>query len=219
VYFRTDSGLSGVPHEINVEIGMTRPLSGVRKMTKCAKDGFGTRRPQGYRPPSLRVSLRQALTIPLLLYSVVSVLSAPSAVAASEEIGGDVRWTALGNGVLKDDRTKLEWSRDDNGDDIDWNEAKSYCDGKRDGWVLPGLEELKSIYDEHEPGVRCGHANCKVSSQFHLTGAWFWSATQVGKDSTDGIELAWGVLMANGAQTQTVRDASYGSRVLCMRRR
>jgi hypothetical protein len=166
------------------------------------------------------VSLRQGLAIPLLLISLISTLSAPSAAAASSEANkDDIRWTVLGNSVLKDERTKLEWSRDDNGDDIDWNQARSYCDGKRNGWALPSLQDLKSIYDEYEPGVRCGQANCKVSSQFHLTGAWFWSATQVGKDSTDGIELAWGVLMANGEQTQTVRDASYGSRVLCMRRR
>jgi hypothetical protein len=188
-------------------------------MTKFAKDGFSTRHPRGYTPPSHRVSLRHVLAVPLLLYSAASVLSAPSAVAASSETFGDgSRWTILGNGVLKDERTKLEWSRDDNGGDIDWNGAKSYCDGKHNGWVLPSLQELKAIYDEHELGVPCGQTNCKVSSQFHLTGAWFWSATQVGKDSTDGIELAWGVLMANGAQTQTVRDSSYGSRVLCMRR-
>jgi Protein of unknown function (DUF1566) len=188
-------------------------------MTKCAKDGFSTRRPPGYKPRSHCVLLRHALAIPLLLYSAASVLSAPSTVeASSEAIGGGTRWTTLGNGVLRDERTKLEWSQDDNGDAIDWNGAKSYCDRKRNGWVLPSLQELKSIYDEHEPGVRCGQTNCKVSSQFHLTGAWFWSATQVGKDSTDGIELAWGVLMANGAETQTVRDSSYGSRVLCMRR-
>jgi len=112
---------------------------------------------------------------------------------------------------------KLEWLQNDNGGDIDWNSAKSYCEGRHRGWRLPSLRELESLYDEHERGVGCGQAMCKVSSQFHLTGTWFWSVTQVGKDSTDGIELAWGVLMANGARTQTVRDASYGSRVLCVR--
>jgi Protein of unknown function (DUF1566) len=189
-------------------------------MTKYAKGRVSTWRPQGCRQPSPRVSSRQAWAIPLVLYSAVAMLAASSAVAASSEpTGGGVRWTTPGNGVLKDEQTNLEWSRDDNGSDIDWNAAKSYCDAKHNGWALPSLQELKSIYDEREPGVHCGQTNCKVSSLFQLTGAWFWSATQVGNDSTDGIELAWGVLMANGAQTQTVRDSSFGSRVLCIRRR
>lgn len=187
-------------------------------MSKRAKYGFITRLPNGYRPPSWGVSLRHTLAILLLWCSVVSLLSLPSAVAdSSDAVGGEDRWKNLDNGILKDARTKLEWLQDDNGDDIDWNGAKSYCEGRHHGWRLPSLQELKSIYDEHERGVRCAQAICKVSSQFHLTGTWFWSATQVGKDSTDGIELAWGVLMANGAPTQTVRDASYGSRVLCVR--
>jgi hypothetical protein len=130
---------------------------------------------------------------------------------------GASRWTELESGVLKDGRTGLEWTRDDNGGDIDWNEAKAYCDGRGKGWRLPSLRELKTIFDPAEPGVRCAEMHCKVSSQFKLTGAWFWSTTQVGADSTDGDELAWGILMVNGAQTQAVRDASYGSRTLCVR--
>jgi hypothetical protein len=193
-------------------------------MTKCAKewakDRFGTKHRQGCGTSNGRVSPRRTWAIPLLLYPLVGMVFVPDAIAASSgPIGGSYRWTNLGNGVLRDERTKLEWLQYDNGDDIDWNAAKSYCDGRHSGWRLPSLQELKPIYDEHESAVRCGQANCKVSSEFHLTGSWFWSATQVGKDSTDGIELAWGVLMANGAQTQTVRDASYGSRVLCVRSR
>ncbi len=187
-------------------------------MTKRISDAFPARPLQAYRPQLNVRSPCASRPVQFLLSASFSALVAASAVAAQPDaVVRDVRWTSLGNGVLKDERTKLEWSRDDNGEDIDWNKAKAYCDGKLGGWVLPGVMELESLYDEHEAGVRCGQASCKVSAQFHLTGAWFWSATQVGKDSTDGIELAWGVLMANGAKTQTVREASYGSRVLCMR--
>jgi Protein of unknown function (DUF1566) len=186
-------------------------------MSKRAKIAISARFLHGCRPLSRRASLRHTLAISLLAYSVVSVLCVQCAVAdSSNGVGRKDRWENLGNGVLKDTRTKLEWLQDDNGDDIDWNDAKSYCDRRHSGWRLPSLPELKTIYGEREGGVRCAQAICKVSSEFHLTGSWFWSATQVGKDSTDGIELAWGVLLANGAQTQTVRDASYGSRVLCV---
>jgi formylglycine-generating enzyme required for sulfatase activity len=123
----------------------------------------------------------------------------------------------MGNDILQDGRTGLHWTRVDNGVDIDWNDAGSYCTGKGKGWRLPSIEELWAIYDEAGAGARCAQAVCKVSPQFNLTGNWFWSATQVGKDSTDGIELAWGLLMVNGARTQSVRDASYGSRALCVR--
>jgi hypothetical protein len=163
------------------------------------------------------VSLRHATACALFCYLAMSVLPMPSAATDPSPAIGQSRWTSLGNGVLKDAQTKLQWMQTDNGDDIDWNEAGAFCDRMHNGWRLPSLPELKSIYDEREGGVACGRANCKVAAQFHLTGTWFWSATQVGKDATDGIELAWGVLMVNGAQTQTVRDAGYGSRVLCVR--
>jgi Protein of unknown function (DUF1566) len=137
--------------------------------------------------------------------------------AGPAEMSGEGRWRDLGNGVLVDARTGLQWTSNDNGGELDWNDAKSYCSGKRNGWRLPSLEELTALYDEAAGGTRCAQALCKVSSKFNLTGSWFWSATQVGKDSTDGIELAWGVLLVNGAQTQSVREAAYGSRALCVR--
>jgi hypothetical protein len=162
--------------------------------------------------------LRRTLSASLLCCAIVIALPAHRATAVSrDEVNGEGRWTDLGNGVLKDARTGLEWTKNDNGGDIDWNEAKSYCDGRRTGWRLPSLQELKAIFDPTARGARCAEALCQISSQFNLSGSWFWSATQVGRDATDGSELAWGVLMVNGAQTETVRDASYGSRTLCVR--
>jgi hypothetical protein len=165
-----------------------------------------------------RTSPRQELAISRLLYAAISLLFLHTSAADSPDaVGNPHRWTILGNGVLADGRTKLQWLKNDNGDDIDWNDAKSYCEGQPGAWRLPSLAELKTVYDAHERGVKCAETTCQVSSNFHITGTWFWSATQVGKDATDGIELAWGVLMTNGASTQAVRDASYGSRALCVR--
>jgi hypothetical protein len=185
--------------------------TGVFPMSERAEDGIRLQPLNGYR-------LRHMLASSLVGFSwfialpVLSAATDPPDTPRSQE-----GWKNLGNGILQDERTKLEWSQSDNGADIDWNEAKASCDGKHAQWRLPSLQELKSIYNEHARGVRCANATCKVASQFHLTGSWFWSATQVGKDATDGIELAWGVLLVNGAQTQTVREASYGSRALCVR--
>jgi hypothetical protein len=186
-------------------------------MSRSETIGLVSHPPCAYRTRSRRLSLR-ALAVLLFWAPAVCLLSSQSAVAdLSDAVAVGDRWKNLGNGALWDARTKQEWLQEDNGDEINWNSARSFCEERHRGWRMPSLPELKSIYDEHEPGVRCAQAICKVSSQFHLTGTWFWSATQVGKDSTDGIELAWGVLMTNGAQTQAVRDASWGSRVLCVR--
>jgi hypothetical protein len=167
---------------------------------------------------SKRLSPFHLWAISLPWYFTISMVCLHICVAAAgDAVGSQERWKSLGNGVLEDGRTKLQWSQDDNGGEIDWNQARSFCEGRHAGWRLPSLRELKALYDEHEQGAKCGQTVCHLSSQFHVTGTWFWSATQVGRDATDGIELAWGVLMTTGAQTQTVRDASYGSRALCVR--
>ncbi len=155
--------------------------------------------------------------LPLAYTLAVSFLFC-AAIAAPAEMTGEGRWKDVCNGVLADGRTGLQWTRNDNGGELDWNDADSYCNGKRNGWRLPSLEELTALYDEAAGGTGCVQALCKVSSKFNLTGSWFWSATQVGKDATDGAELAWGVLLVNGARTQTVREAAYGTRALCVRR-
>jgi Protein of unknown function (DUF1566) len=191
-------------------------------MNTRAKDEFRTRLPTNpdRGPPFQRISPRQMLAISVFWCFTIGLLSVHISVAEPPDaVGSQDRWKTLGNGVLEDGRTMLQWLQDDNGGDIDWNDARSYCEGKHDGWRLPSLRELKTIYNEQERGVKCAQTICRVSSKFHVTGTWFWSATQVGKDATDGIELAWGVLMTNGAQTQTVREASYGSRALCVRGR
>ena len=137
--------------------------------------------------------------------------------AAQNPRSAERRWKDRGDDVLIDQKTRLEWSRLDNGREIDWHEAKRYCDGKHDGWRLPDLTELMAIYDSSVSGTVCLRALCHLSAYFDLTGEWFWSATPVGADGSDGSELTWGVLMVNGAKTGSVREASYGARALCVR--
>ena len=135
------------------------------------------------------------------------------------------RWVTAKKGVIEDTRTGLQWMTADNGADINWNDAKSFCISKRFRWRLPTLQELLSIYAA-APGagagtdrVACGQATCHTYVEFRLSGSWFWSSTPVGKDAYDGIELAWGVQLVNGARTQSVMDLGDGSRALCVRNR
>ena len=129
------------------------------------------------------------------------------------------RWVPVDYAILHDARTGLEWMRSDNGHDIDWHRAGHFCSERAGKWRLPTADELASIFEEAPTlGARCGGARCAVSSFFDLTGNWFWSSDSVGNDGSDGVELAWGISMANGNRTKSVKEAADGSRALCVRR-
>jgi polyisoprenoid-binding protein YceI len=115
-------------------------------------------------------------------------------------------------------RGPLEWTRADSGHDITWPDAQRFCRDLGRNWRLPTVDELSSIYSPEEAvGVRCGTDRCRVPRQFDLTGPWFWSADPVGSDGSDGAELAWGVLLVNGAHTKSVKTLADGGRALCVR--
>jgi hypothetical protein len=63
----------------------------------------------------------------------------------------DGRFIAYDNGTVLDTKTKLMWAAKDNGSDINWVNAKFYCENYRgDGykdWRMPTLDELEGLYD------------------------------------------------------------------------
>lgn len=82
-----------------------------------------------------------------------------------------------------DPSTDLMWTRKDNGSDVDWNQATTYCAKSQlagyTDWRLPTIEELQGIYD---PSVSY-HAKfdydlvvVHVKGHLNLTG-WYWSST------------------------------------------
>jgi hypothetical protein len=98
------------------------------------------------------------------------------------------RYTAVDRAVLRDTRTALEWTRQDNGEDIDWRSADSYC---RDlavlggGWRLPTMMELVELYDDSDTlSASCGDARCAVSPLLNLTSHWYWSSELKGDPSS-----------------------------------
>ncbi len=110
----------------------------------------------------------------------------------------------------------LRWDGHDNGKDIAWEDAKAYCAGRGPGWRLPAMAELESLYGG--PSRRCGRALCRATARVRLTGPWFWSATEVSPDeASDPDDVAWGVLLVNGARTQNLRPIAYDARALCVR--
>lgn len=83
-----------------------------------------------------------------------------------------------------DPKTGLMWASKDNGSDIDWQNAKRYCENYRVGgftdWRMPTMDELSSLYDESSKGYeqrccyRCG--SIKTFTQIQLSCIWVWSS-------------------------------------------
>ena len=71
--------------------------------------------------------------------------------SSSEETGRDGRFIAYSNGTVLDTRTNLMWAAKDNGSNINWANAKSYCESYRSGgysdWRMPTQNELAGLYD------------------------------------------------------------------------
>ncbi|MFZ4440717.1 MAG: DUF1566 domain-containing protein [Syntrophales bacterium] len=86
----------------------------------------------------------------------------------SKKIGTDGRFTAYNNGTVLDTKTNLMWASQDNGNDISWASAKSYCENYRGGgyadWRMPTQDELAGLYDagKSRPGA------CNTSYPMHV---------------------------------------------------
>lgn len=64
---------------------------------------------------------------------------------------GDGRFISYDDGTVRDTQTNLMWAAKDNGRDINWANAKSYCEKYRGGgymdWRMPTQYELAGLYD------------------------------------------------------------------------
>ncbi|MBU0543800.1 MAG: DUF1566 domain-containing protein [Proteobacteria bacterium] len=71
--------------------------------------------------------------------------------ATAGETARDDRFIAYDNGTVLDTRTNLMWAAKDNGKNINWADAKSYCENYRGGgysdWRMPTQDELAGLYD------------------------------------------------------------------------
>ncbi len=91
--------------------------------------------------------------------SFLLVLAAAMAVpcrAADSRPAQAQRFIDHHDGTVTDTRTGLMWAASDNGADIQWWDAKLYCDAYRGGgytdWRLPTPKELATLYDPGRKG-------------------------------------------------------------------
>jgi len=98
------------------------------------------------------------------------------------------RFADNGDGTVTDHRMGLVWSRTDNHGDIAWRAARQWVrytfpytlpGGYQEGWRLPTLAELRSLYvrDEDYPGYEtdCGQ-QVRIVPQIRLTCGWVWTS-------------------------------------------
>jgi hypothetical protein len=96
--------------------------------------------------------------------------------STGSEIGRDGRFIAYNNGTVSDTRTNLMWAAKDNGSDINWANAKSYCENYRGGgysdWRMPTQDELAGLYDSAVTGKN----GYKLTNLIELTSCCPWAS-------------------------------------------
>lgn len=93
----------------------------------------------------------------------------PGVSATTREIARDGRFIAFDNQTVLDTKTNLIWAAKDNGRDINWYNAKRYCESYRGGgytdWRMPTQDELAQLYDAGK-----AQRNDAQQNPLHLTG-------------------------------------------------
>ena len=87
---------------------------------------------------------------------------------SAAERARDGRFIAYNNGTVLDTSTNLMWAAKDNGEDITWQPAKSYCENYHGGgytnWRMPTQNELAGLYDANKSRP----AACNRSHEIHV---------------------------------------------------
>ena len=113
---------------------------------------------------------------------------------------------------LRDPATGLQWTAQDNGVDIDWNEARAYCDRRGKGWRLPSTDELTALTDTNRPETPCGSYKCRLALDLGLTRSAVWSADRIGDSQ------AWFVYLIDGDRNTLDVGFRESVRALCVHR-
>lgn len=131
-----------------------------------------------------------------------------------DRIDGTNRFKVLGkfdNEAVLDKETGLVWERSPAQEGFTWSSAHYHCNtilvGNRQGWRLPTLQELKSLYDPTYPYLPANHP-----FEFVGPGAHFWSATTDAEDYNRG----WIAFFTSAASALT-GPKSGGHYVWCVR--
>jgi len=107
----------------------------------------------------------------LVLALVLPLKDSPSA---------EERYVDNGDGTVTDTKTNLMWAQYDNLGNINWHDAKAYCEwiilSTYEDWRMPTIDELATLYDLNEKGYKsdCGDW-VRVTPLIHLSCGWVWA--------------------------------------------
>ena len=130
------------------------------------------------------------------------------------EIGRDGRFIAYDNDTVLDTKTELMWAAKDNGSDINWPDAKSYCENYRGGgytdWRMPTQDELAGLYDAAKTYKSdCGY-DVHLTELIRLTCGATWASETRGSDATY-------FYFSSGVRALYYQSYSFGYRALPVR--
>jgi hypothetical protein len=148
----------------------------------------------------------------------LAMMARPST-AAINEIKRDGRFIAYDNGTVLDTVTNLMWAARDNGSDITWANAKSYCETYRGGgytdWRMPTLDEYAGLYDTSKNYRSDGGYDVHLTELIHLTCPDPWASETRGNEGGyfffGGGERKWSV-QSDGAYSRALPVRHAGSR-------
>jgi hypothetical protein len=149
--------------------------------------------------------------------AVLLILIAYAGVAFAGERARDGRFIAYDNGTVLDTQTNLMWAAKDNGGNINWADAKSYCRNYRGGgykdWRMPTKDELSRLYGTPKAyRSDCGSYDLYLTKLIRLTCNASWSSETRGSDAS-------GFIFSIGVQSWFPQSTDYDLRVLPVRSR
>jgi hypothetical protein len=155
----------------------------------------------------------------LSLISVLFVISVcmaqgQSSVHTARETGRDGRFIAYNDGTVLDTRTNLMWATEDDGSDIHWYDAKSYCENYRGGgradWRMPTQDELAGLYNAAKTYKSTCGDDVHLTELIHLTCSALWAS------ETSGSNAA-ALRFRDGERGWAPQSGGHGLRVLPVR--
>jgi len=128
--------------------------------------------------------------------AVLLVLVVYVGFAFAGEKARDSRFIAYDNGTVLDTQTNLMWAAKDNGGNINWADAKSYCENYRGGgytdWRMPTQDELAGLYDTAKTYRSDCDSNLHLTELIRLTCNAPW-ASETGSSTAAGFVFSIGV--------------------------
>jgi hypothetical protein len=112
---------------------------------------------------------------------VLMIMVVCAVFAFAGETDSDGRFIAYDNGTVLDTKTNLMWATKDNGSDVNWAKAKSYCEDYRGGgyadWRMPTLDELAGLDDKSKAYKSdCGGSDIHLTKLIRLTCGFVWAS-------------------------------------------